>query len=78
MESLYDTIGRKQVELDNLRAEYARLLSVLAELKAGTLTPSELAVVDCESQSWRIERTPVDPALNGCTGRIAPEAAPAD
>ncbi len=52
-DDLYAAIGRKQVEIDAMRREYAALLNVLGEVAAGAVVPSRVTV-DRTAQTWAV------------------------
>ena len=52
-ENLYAAIGRKQVEIDAMRREYAALLNILGEVAAGAIAPSRVTV-DRTAQTWAV------------------------
>ena len=59
-EDLYAAIGRKQVEIDAMRREYAALLNILGEVASGAIAPSRVTV-NRDSQTWAV--APDVPAL---------------
>lgn len=58
MDALYTIIGRKQVALDTLHAEYDNLLAVLGEVAAGTIAPSQVTV-DRTARTWALSPVPI-------------------
>lgn len=58
----FAALGRKQLELDNLSSEYARLLQLLQQVVSGT-TPADHVAVDLPGRSWKI----VKPEYPGAT-----------
>ena len=52
-EDLYAAIGRKQVEIDAMRREYAALLHIVGEVAAGSIAPSRVTV-NRDAQTWAV------------------------
>lgn len=50
---LYERIGRQQVSLELLNAEYDRLLAVLGQVATGEVTADRIAV-DLAGRTWAI------------------------
>ena len=48
----YEALGRKQFALDAMHVEYDKLLSLLAKVVAGEVTPNTV-VVDLAGRSWK-------------------------
>jgi len=57
MDHLYTIIGRKQVELDALHAEYNNLLAVLGEVATGAIEPSRVRV-NRGARTWTVAPPP--------------------
>ena len=53
-ENLYESIGRKQADLDNLNAEYDRLLAVFGQVASGEVARERVSV-DLAARSWKVE-----------------------
>lgn len=51
---MFSAIGKKQVELDNLNAEYDRLLAVLAQV-ALTQISIDRVTVDLAARTWTVQ-----------------------
>lgn len=52
---LYAAVGRKQLELDALNAEYDRLLMALSAVANGAIAPADVSV-DLKGRSWAIKQ----------------------
>ena len=61
---MFASIGRKQVELDTLNANYDQLLAVLAQVASGQVIPARVSV-DLQARTWAV-------------AAVEPSAAPAD
>lgn len=57
--AIYENLGRKQTELDNLTAEYARLLGVLACVVSGEIAHDRVTV-DYPAQTWSVAAVAVE------------------
>ena len=55
MDHLYAQLGRKQEQLENLHAEYLKLLDVVRRLQAGEVA---LDHVELTADGWRIVAPP--------------------
>lgn len=52
-ENLYETIGRKQADLEALNTEYDKLLGVLSQVISGEIE-AERVCVDLQARSWNV------------------------
>lgn len=50
---LYEMLGRRSAELEDLRAEYARLLLLLGQVCSGDVAPYRVQV-DLAQQAWNL------------------------
>lgn len=53
-ETLHEMLGRKQFDLENLSAEYDRLLAVLGQVVSGEIAPERVSV-DLTARNWKVE-----------------------
>lgn len=51
---MFSAIGKKQVELDNLNAEYDRLLAVLAQVALAQISIDRVTV-DLAARTWTVQ-----------------------
>lgn len=51
----FETIGRKQVALENLQAEYDRLLALAGSLVSGEIDRAHVTI-DQANRSWRYDK----------------------
>ena len=56
-EESFAALGRKQLELDTLHAEYDKLLGVFASVAAGIIDPKMVAV-DLTARTWKVDPLP--------------------
>lgn len=52
-DQLYAKIGRQQVELENMHAQYNSLLNALEQVGSGAISPERVSV-DLKARSWMI------------------------
>ena len=68
IESAYAALGRKTLELEQMHAEYDRLLALLDGVLTGEIAPQRVRV-DLEGRSWVLDAIPdattYDAAMNG-------------
>ncbi len=57
MDGLYAAIGRRQVELEQMHAEYDRLLCVLSQVSTGEIGKEQLEV-DLTARTWKVVPKP--------------------
>lgn len=75
---LYELLGRKQAELEELHGEYDRLLAVLADVVSGDIAPARVCV-DRQARRWEVlpvmdAIVSVAPLVNGHVQSIPVEA----
>lgn len=58
LEKLYEQLGRKQEQIDNLLAEYRSLLGLVMRLKTGAVRLDDVKILP--GDSWKIEPTAVE------------------
>ncbi len=58
---MYESIGRKQTELDRLNAEYDRLLSIAAQIASGEISQDRVRI-DLAARAWTVVALPGDVA----------------
>lgn len=68
--TLYETIGRKQAELDALHGEYDRLLALLGQVLDGRV-PTDAVRVDLHQRRWEVVAPLTSPRLSGVNGAHA-------
>ena len=66
VESAYAALGRKTLELEQMHAEYDRLLALLAGVLTGEIAP-QCVRVDLRGRCWALEATPDDMSLTAST-----------
>lgn len=60
MNKLYEMLGRKQAQLEDLDAEYTKVIGLLVRLRSGELLVADLAV-DQTARSWSVMQPTVAP-----------------
>lgn len=54
-QQLYEIIGRKQADYDNLQREYGELLGLVSRIKAGTVAAENVAI---DGLTWKLTEMP--------------------
>ena len=73
MDELHAIIGRKQVELDNLKVEYGRLLGILYQVSTGEISTDRIGV-DLQRLSWSVGPEKVPAVAVAAVAEVAAEA----
>lgn len=63
MEDAYAALGRKQLELENLNAEYDRVLLLLSQVVSGQ-TAKEAVTIDLTGRKWTLTAAEPKPEEN--------------
>lgn len=61
--TLFESIGRKQTQIELDAGEYNNLLLVLSKVVSGEI-PKEDVVVDLQARSWKIEKQTNEPVVS--------------
>lgn len=56
---LFESIGRKQTQIELDAGQYNNLLLVLSKVVSGEI-PKEDVIIDLRTGSWKIEKQPVE------------------
>ena len=65
MEKLFESLGRKQFQLDELNREYDQLLNLLAEVAAGNIEAARITVNLLERRWALADKKPEKPNGQG-------------